>query len=241
MTFSKERGLMKPQPRSGDHIQQRGNVWHYWRIIPPDCKRAYGKSVESRSLDTMNHTEAKRLAKMIDVEVDKRIREIRAATDPDAIAEQIAKRVRVAAAAHAFDPFRADPRINYHDIGAEIEDAPLSDEARAATTKLAQQKVDEVFTQTAMAAMLGREIASLLDDLPPKQIEQCRAGILSLISYQKEGQVPEGGSSRLRNGRTGSSGADSGFDGSGDDAIVTSDLHPVASMGSLGSRWPRKT
>jgi len=181
---------MKPQPRSGDHIQQRGNVWHYWRIIPPDCKRAYGKSVESRSLDTMNRTEAKRLAKMIDVEVDKRIREIRAATDPGAIAEQIAKRVRVSAAAHAFDPFRADPRINAHRyIGLEIEDAPLSDVARAAATKLAQQKVDEVFTRTAMAAKLGREIASLLDDLPPKQIEQCRVGILSLISYQTEGQA----------------------------------------------------
>ena len=75
---------MKPQPRSGDHIQQRGNVWHYWRIIPPDCKRTYGKSVESRSLDTMNRTEAKRLAKAIDPQVDRRIREIREASDPAA-------------------------------------------------------------------------------------------------------------------------------------------------------------
>src|SRR5207248_3435206 len=105
---------MKPQPRSGDHIQQRGNVWHYWRIIPRDCKRAYGKSVESRSLDTMNRTEAKRLAKAIDVEVENRIREIRAATDPDAITEQIATHARSSATAQAADSIRAHPGINAH-------------------------------------------------------------------------------------------------------------------------------
>jgi hypothetical protein len=103
---------MKPQPRSGDHIQQRGNVWHYWRIIPSDCKRAYGKSVESRSLDTMNRTEAKRLAKPIDVEVERRIREIRAASDPETIADKIAERLGIETVHYGGGPFEADPRIN---------------------------------------------------------------------------------------------------------------------------------
>jgi hypothetical protein len=178
---------MKPQPRSGDHIQLRGNVWHYWRIIPPDCKRAYGKSVESRSLDTMNRTEAKRLAKAIDVEVDRRIRGIRAASDPETVAEQIAERVTV----HYGDgPFRADPRINaYRHIRREVEDAPLSDEGRAKATELVWQKIDEALAKASAAKNLGQEIATLLDGFAPEQIERCRAGILSLVRYQKDGQA----------------------------------------------------
>ena len=181
---------MKPQPRSGDHIQQRGNVWHYWRIIPPDCKRTYGKSVESRSLDTMNRTEAKRLAKAIDLEVDRRIREIREASDPAAIANKIAERVRIKAANYGDGPFRADPRINaYRHIRREVEYAPLTDEGRAKATELAWQKMDENLTKASVAKRLGQEIATLLDGFAPEQMERCRAGILSLIPYQKEGQA----------------------------------------------------
>jgi hypothetical protein len=173
---------MRPQPRSGDHIQQRGNVFHYWRIIPPDCKTAYGKSVESRSLDTMNRTEAKRLAKAIDVEVEARIREIRAASDPEAIAEQIAKRVLVRAA--------GDPSFLAHRyIQSGIEDAPLTDEARAKAADLAWQKIDEGLTRMFAAKKLGQEIASMLEGFAPEQIDRCRTSILSMIRDQIEAQA----------------------------------------------------
>jgi hypothetical protein len=178
---------MKPQPRSGDHIQRRGDVWHYWRIIPPDCKRTYGKSVESRSLDTMNRTEAKRLAKAIDLQVDRRIREIREASDPAAIADKIAERVCID---YGDGPFRADPRINaYRHIRREVEYAPLSDEGRAKATELAWQKIDEKLTKASVAKKLGQDVATLLGGFAPEQIERCRAGILSLIHYQNEGQA----------------------------------------------------
>jgi hypothetical protein len=172
---------MKPQPRSGDHILLRGNVWHYWRIIPHDCKRAYGKSVESRSLDTMNRTEAKRLAKAIDVDVDKRIREIRAASDPEAIAEQIARRVLVRAA--------GDPSFLAHRyIQSMIEDTPLTDEGRAKAEDLAWQKIDEGLTRTFAAKRIGQEIASMLEGFTPEQIDRCRTSILSMIRDQIEAQ-----------------------------------------------------
>src|SRR5205823_3905179 len=93
---------MKPQPRSGNHIIERGTVWHYWRMIPPDCRPAYGKSVRSQSLNTANRTEALRLAKAIDVELDKRIWEIRAASDPDIVAKKLAERAMA-----GYGPFRA--------------------------------------------------------------------------------------------------------------------------------------
>jgi hypothetical protein len=135
----------------------------------------------------MNRTEAKRLAKMIDVEVDKRVQEIRAATDPAAIAERIAERVVVD---YGDGPFRADPRINaYRRIRREVEDAPLSDEGRAKATELVWQKIDERLARASAAKKFGQEIATLLDGVAPEQIERCRAGILSLVRYQKDGQA----------------------------------------------------
>lgn len=138
----------------------------------------------------MNRTEAKRLAKAIDLEVDRRIREIREASDPAAIVDKIAERVRIKAANYGDGPFRADPRINaYRHIRREVEYAPLTDEGRAKATEFAWQKIDENLTKASVAKRLGQEIATLLDRFAPEQMERCRAGILSLIHYQKEGQA----------------------------------------------------
>jgi hypothetical protein len=176
---------MKRKPRRGDHIQQRGDVWHYWRIIPADCKSAYGKSVESRSLNTIDRDEAKGLAKAIDVEVEKRIRETRAARSPEIIAERIADRVRLRAALRRNNPLSGDPIIYAaRHIQREIDDAPLTDEDRAKTADLAWRKIDQALTSSALAAKLGEEIASMLERSTLEQINLCRRSILSLIRDQ---------------------------------------------------------
>src|SRR3979411_2092991 len=111
---------MKPQPRSGDHIIQRGTIWHYWRMIPPDGRPGYGKSAESKSLNTANRTEALHLAKPIDVELDQRILEIRAASDPDIVAKKLAEQAMA-----GYGPFRTlfsgDPSLTaYRSIRRDI-------------------------------------------------------------------------------------------------------------------------
>jgi hypothetical protein len=52
--------------RGGDHIKWRGGIAHYRRVVPADCRAAYGKWEETRSLDTRSETEARRLEKRQD-------------------------------------------------------------------------------------------------------------------------------------------------------------------------------
>src|SRR5689334_4337046 len=132
---------MKPQPRWGDHIQQRGNVWHYWRIIPPDCRPAYGKSVKSQTLNTANEAEARRLAKAIDVELDRRIREIRSEGDPDTVAKRSAGQALIGIGPFR-DPLQGHPTVNaYRKIRREIAAAGLTDEMGAKAEEYAVQEI----------------------------------------------------------------------------------------------------
>jgi hypothetical protein len=56
--------------RTGDHIKWRGGVAHYRRVIPADCRAAYGKWEETRSLGTRGETEARRLEKRQDAQFE---------------------------------------------------------------------------------------------------------------------------------------------------------------------------
>ena len=84
--------------RSGEHISLRGGVYHYRRGVPSDCRKAYGKWEETRSLGTASKSDARRLEKELDIEFEARIAEIRAVTakahDPNAVAGKITPYVR---------------------------------------------------------------------------------------------------------------------------------------------------
>src|SRR5438270_5739767 len=81
--------------RSGDNIKWRGGVAHYRRVIPADCRAAYGKWEETRSLGTRSETEARRLEKRQDAQFEDRIRAIREARNPHAIAARIKSQIRL--------------------------------------------------------------------------------------------------------------------------------------------------
>jgi hypothetical protein len=80
--------------RSGDHIKLRGGVYHYRRVVPRDFVKAYGKTEETRSLNTGVKSEARRREKEIDIEFEARIAEIRAARDPHVVAGKITQHMR---------------------------------------------------------------------------------------------------------------------------------------------------
>jgi len=81
--------------RSGDHIKWRGGVAHYRRVVPSDCRAAYGKREETRSLDTRSETEARRLEKRLDAHFENRIRAIREARNPHTVAVRIKSEIRL--------------------------------------------------------------------------------------------------------------------------------------------------
>jgi len=72
------------RPRSGSHPVKRGEIYHYRRAVPQDVRAAFdGKSEVTRSLDTSNEAEARRLEKKLDVQFEERLHRARDAANPD--------------------------------------------------------------------------------------------------------------------------------------------------------------
>jgi hypothetical protein len=72
--------------RSGTHLELIGETWYYRRVVPPDARDVFGKTVVRFSLKTKSHTEARRLEKTHDVEFESRLR-ARVKQDPTDIRE----------------------------------------------------------------------------------------------------------------------------------------------------------
>jgi integrase len=88
-------GVAEMGVRSGDHIKWRGGIAHYRRVVPADCRPAYGKWEETQSLGTRSETEARRLEKRQDAQFEDRIRAIREARNPDTVAARIKSEIRL--------------------------------------------------------------------------------------------------------------------------------------------------
>jgi hypothetical protein len=164
---------MKPQPRSGDHIILRGNVWHYWRMVPPECRPTYGKSVESKSLNTANRTEALRSSKAHDVDFDRRIRDIRSVNDPEKVGTKFAEQLLLRERFSLFE----DP---YRSIREGIAHAFSTPETRAKAEQYAFQEIKNHRARIAVAKNLGREIAKIMAEIAPDRLEPYSTSILTL-------------------------------------------------------------
>src|SRR5260370_40908587 len=80
------------RPRSGSHLVKRGEIYDYRRAVPQDVRAAFdGKSEVTRSLDTSNEAEARRLEKKLDVEFEERLHRARDAANPNTRRARIAK------------------------------------------------------------------------------------------------------------------------------------------------------
>lgn len=81
--------------RSGDHIRWRGGVAHYRRVVPENCRAAFGRVEVTKSLEVRSEGEARRLEKALDVEFDSRVSAIRHAKDPHRVATQMTTAMRL--------------------------------------------------------------------------------------------------------------------------------------------------
>src|SRR3954468_11244241 len=83
---------LERRPRSGSHLVKRGEIYHYRRAVPKDVRAAFdGKSEVTRSLDTSNEAEARRLEKKLDVEFEERLHRARDAANPTSRRARLAK------------------------------------------------------------------------------------------------------------------------------------------------------
>lgn len=182
------------QGRSGEHLRRDpiSGIYYYRRVVPKELRVAFGQSEVLRSLGTRDKNEAKRREKSHDVRFEERLRKAREAGDPKALAARIAERVRPQTEAY-FDRqgFPADPRLNAHlSIRSQLEDAPLTEAARAEAADLAYRMIDDQFARAGAADKLGREIRHVLTGLNAEQVAQARSGILSLVKQIATPRAP---------------------------------------------------
>src|SRR5215472_13018653 len=81
------------RPRSGSHLIQRGEIYHYRRGVPKDVRDAFGCTEVVKSLETMSESEAKRLEKQHDVEFERRLQLARDDADPENRQARIASEI----------------------------------------------------------------------------------------------------------------------------------------------------
>jgi hypothetical protein len=76
--MSAEYGSLNAQrarQRSGSHLLLRGQTWYYRRVVPVECRAAFGCSAVAISLHTPSRLDAERLEKRHDVEFERRLEE----------------------------------------------------------------------------------------------------------------------------------------------------------------------
>ena len=150
--------------RSGRHLFQRGETWYYRRIVPAECRKAFGQSVVAKSLETTSETEAEWLEKQHDVEFERRLREIRDAHDPK----------RMAAAVAQVTPIRITLSDKWGRVPAGEH---LSDEDQL-------QAMSDANEHLLPRYHLLTEIHDLLSTLSGAQIAECRPALLSVLRHQ---------------------------------------------------------
>ena len=144
------------------------------KFVPVECRVAFGCSAVVVSLHTSSRIEAERLEKQHDVEFERRLREAREVSDPEAVATRIADSVRLEIG--TVNPYRHATRA--------LAEAPLTDEGRAIAAELIGQRLEQRFGRQGDINGLLAEIGDLIAPLSRGAIQQCRAGILSVIRHQ---------------------------------------------------------
>ena len=160
------------RPRSGSHLVKRGEIYHYRRAVPQDVRAAFdGKSEVTRSLDTSNEAEARRLEKKLDVEFEERLHRARDAANPNTRRARIAK-----------DILEAVPR---NKAAAQWGVAYLPAEDREAVRSLVMPHYEAQDAHRAKIDRLVYEIEQALPRTPldPETWEKCRSGILSVVRH----------------------------------------------------------
>src|SRR5438045_425319 len=133
------------QTRWSSNILRRGGAPEHPQLP------AYGKSVESKSLNTANRTEALRLAKALDIDFDRRILDIRSVNEPEKIGKEFAEEV--------LRPRRlGDPRLGRRWIKEGIARRCLTAEARAKAEKYAYQEINNYRARRAVRSQLFCQI-----------------------------------------------------------------------------------
>ncbi len=157
--------------RSGDHIKWRSGVAHYRRVVPPDCRVAFGCTEWTRSLGTRNPVEAKQLEKRVDSEFDDRVRAIREAGDPHAVAARIKADLRLAKGGRII---RGAPEV----LG-RIKQAGLTGEANEVAIDAVVDYLHDLREQQDNLSRLSGEIGDLFPKaLSPEQFQCLSANIL---------------------------------------------------------------
>jgi hypothetical protein len=160
------------RPRSGSHLVKRGEIYHYRRAVPQDVHAAFdGKSEVTRSLDTSNEAEARRLEKKMDVQFEERLHRARDASDPNARRARIAK-----------DILAANPQSK---LAAQWSVAYLPAEDRDAVRSLIMPHYEAQDAHRDEIARLVHEIQQALPQTPldSETWERCRSGILSVVRH----------------------------------------------------------
>jgi len=139
---------------------RRGQIYHYRRVVPADVRAVFGVSEVTKSLDTANEIEAKRLEKVLDVQFEEKLQAARDSRDPDKIAVNVAKATQLEIVL-AGDSYRGVPEH-------------LSDDEWLDVAGRAQQHLVPRLTFVA-------EISQALAPLTCNQIDELRPALLSVI------------------------------------------------------------
>ena len=163
---------MARRPRSGTHLIQRGQTYHYRRVVPKDVRAAFGQSEVVKSLDTSNEVDAKRLEKRHDVEFERRLLKARDDASPDT------RRARIAAEIIDTVPWRPH--------AADWGVAYLPHDDREAVREIIRPHYSAIEAHRDELGRLMHEIGQLLPQTPlDTQLWQlCRSGILSVVRHQ---------------------------------------------------------
>jgi hypothetical protein len=156
--------------RSGEHIKLRGSVYHYRRVVPADCRKAYGAVEKTLSLGTRSKSEAKRLEKEIDVEFDAEVAAIRAARHPRAVAGTITTDIRMPVLGSERGGFGQTGRLfkaeltdHEHAFAEEIIDSyRVSLEAQRSELVQMVRQLDQIFAKPIDPAIVSRYCRSAL-------------------------------------------------------------------------------
>src|SRR4051794_19816980 len=156
--------------RSGSHLHRRGEIYYYRRIVPAEYRTAFGQVVVAKSLNTTSKTEAERLEKQHDVEFERRLCGGRGAADPQALAAQIANRVRIV----------VNSPNSYRYATEELaENTVLTNEQRETAEAIIGERLDQRFTMVGNVNLLLSELRNVLPSTPldPEVWQRCRDGI----------------------------------------------------------------
>jgi integrase len=162
--------------RSGSHLLKRGEIYWYRRVVPKECRAAFGVSEVTKSLDTTSEIEAKRLEKEHDVRFEDRLSKARDEANPEKRTARI-----------ACDIIEAHPKTPHM---AQWATAYLAPEDREPVREITGWHFADRAAYENEIAGFTHEIGQLLREMDPQRMPRYRAGILSVLRHQVGPPLP---------------------------------------------------